>query len=312
MPEELKYPGEEEDQGSVQNVETSKEADQESDAAQEKQEDFQKDLGKLGETAAALALGITGQPVPRPPYSMEEARAHFQEYIAEVDSMFARAKEMVVDNDSTNVDATALGTSAMALYHRIKDTKPKVRGYEDAKEYVGFVDSLESMLCEKLYSTNKKAETIVSLTKAKISAYSAVLEAERLRQEKLEREAREKLDRELKEEFGDKAPAVEGPLISSKRDRTVRTETGSAYATHQWKHEIVDEGLPAKLILELLSLVDANMGKAYEVAKRLDALLRFITISYNTPPIRQAIKDGLRDIEGLRIFEDIGTRFRKV
>lgn len=244
------------------------------------------------------------------PFDLETARARFEEYIIQVDDMFAKAKEMIVNNDRTNVDATSLGTSAMTLYKRINTTKTKVPNYEAAKTYVDTVDSLAAMLTEKLYSTNKKRETIVSITKAKISAYAAVLEAERLRQEAMEREAREKLDKDLKAEFGDKAPKVEAPLISSKRDKTVRTETGTAYAVHSWEFEVLDRDLPTKIIDHVLMLVTPDMGEVYQEAKRLDTLMRFIVIMFEDTRIRKGIKDGIRNVEGLRIFEKTDTRFK--
>lgn len=244
------------------------------------------------------------------PFDLADARAKFEEYIAQVDDMFTKAKDMIVNNDATNVDATALGTSAMTLFKRISTTKSKVPFYEDAKAYVDAVDSLAAMLTEKLYSTNKKRETIVSITKAKISAYAAVLEAERMRQEMMEREARAKLDKDLKAEFGDKAPKVEAPLISSKRDKTVRTETGTAYAVHSWEFEVLDRDLPSKVIDHILMLVTPDMGEVYQEAKRLDALMRFIVVMFEDTRIRKGIKDGIRNVEGLRIYEKTDTRFR--
>lgn len=249
----------------------------------------------------------------RPIFSLREVRIRFDDYIQKVNDMFAKAKAMVVNNDATNVDATELGTSAMALHKKILAVKNQVPFYMEAKEYVSAVDEFAAMLTEKLYSTNKKVETIVSITKAKIGQYSAVLESQRREQEELERKAREDLQKKLDDkakETGTIAPKVEGPLISSKRESTVRTQTGSAYPVHLWDFEVKEPELPKEIITKILSLIEKGENPLYQSAKELDALMSYIVILFEDTRLRKAVKDGVRNIRGVRIFEKIETRFK--
>jgi hypothetical protein len=254
-----------------------------------------------------------GLPDKRPIFSLREARIRFDEYIQKVDDMFAKAKGMVVTNDATNVDATELGTSAMTLHKKISATKNQVLYYMEAKEYVSAVDEFAAMLTEKLYSPKKGIETIVSITKAKIAQYSAVLESQRREQEKLEQDARDELQKKLDDkakETGTIAPKVGGPLISSKRETTVRTPTGSAYAVHLWDFGVEKPQLPRELVQELISLAKTKAPITEGMIKELDALMPYIVILFEDTRLRKAVKDGVRNIQGIRIFEKIDTRFK--
>ncbi len=259
----------------------------------------------------------------RPVFRISDAQAKFDQYIQKVDEMFAQAKAMIVNSDVTNIQATELGTSAMTLYKKINTTKSQIPYYDEASVYVAAVDSLAAMLTDKLYSTSKKKdpktgeiktkETIVSITKQKIAEYAVVLEGLRRKQEALELKARDNLQKTLDdqaEETGTIAPKVGGPLISSKKDTTVRTPTGSAYPTHFWDYKLVNPGHPNALVAKILSLIDANMGELYELAKRLDAIMPFIVIGFEDGRIRKGVLDGLRHLEGIEIFEKTDIRFK--
>ncbi len=250
----------------------------------------------------------------RPSFSIEEARKSLEEYTKIVEDMFSQAKAIIINNDATNVDATRLGTAAMSLFKKIVAAKGQIPYYTEAKEYVDAVDAIATMLTEKLYSTNKKRETVVSITKEKISSYAVVQEGLRREQEALERKAREDLQKKLDEkakETGVEAPKVEAPLIKSKQESTVRTETGSAYATHYWDFEILDRDAPRKLITKLLSLITPELGNLSEISRELDSIMPYLSILYEDTRVRKAIKDGLRNIHpSIRIFEKIGTKFK--
>jgi hypothetical protein len=249
---------------------------------------------------------------------INNAKKRLDQYIKVVEDMFTQAKAIIINNDATNVDATALGTSAMTLYKKIIAAKDQVPYYTEAKDYINAVEAIADMLIDKLYSTNKKKETVVSITKEKISQYAVVQEALRREQEALEKKAREDLQKQLDEKAkatGIEAPKVEEPLIKSRRETTVRTETGSSYGTHRWDFEVLDKDVPQRLLVQLLSLslgvTPEDREGLLEVAKELKAIIPYVVILYEDTRIRKAIKDGLRNIHpSIHIFEKIDTRFK--
>jgi hypothetical protein len=243
------------------------------------------------------------EPLDNPPtlatFDLEGAKERIFFYLGNVNKMYEQAEALVVNSEATNVDATALGTTAMALYNKIRETKIKIPNYLEAKEFVGKVDDFEKMLTEKLYTTSKDKRTVVSITKAKISQYAAVLESERRKQEELAKKAQEKLQQELNEQAkktGTVAPQVQ-PVIIPKKETTVRTETGSAHAVHKWTCKIEDIDLvPVELLRRAMKIEMASK----EGPKALKAV------------IQEEIKKGVRDpgIPGVHIYEDITTSFR--
>lgn len=258
--------------------------------------------------------------------ALVEAKKRFDPYISQVEEMFNRAKGMMIDNDATNVQAAELGTSAMSLFNKIQETRHQVLYYDEAVTYVSTVNALAAMLTDKLYSTSKTIDaetgkkvprqTIVSITKEKIAQYEAIREANRRKQVAIQEKARENLQNELDEQArqtGTVSPKVRKAFVS-KEDPTIRTPTGTAYATHKWTFEVEDRGLPFFLMTKILSLITPEMGELYELAKRLDAIMPYLhpTAMYEDTRIRKAVHDGVRTIEGIKIYEDTGIRFTGV
>lgn len=298
----MKYPEEEKEKESIPS-ETEKHP-----TPAEAQADAQ---SEAGERMAAL----DEKKLPVPSFSIIAAREKFDQYIEKVDEMFAKAKAMIVNSDTTNIQATELGTSAMTLFNKIVATKNQVPYYIEAKEYVSAVDEFAAMLTDKLHSTGKGKETIVSITKAKIAQFAVVLESQRRTQEALEKQARDDLQKKLDfeaDKTGTKAPRVEGPLLSTKRDATVRTKSGAAYAVRTWTFEIEDKDLPRKLVEKILEEFNGEkeMYEVTESVKELNELLPYIDIVWEDTKLRKAVKDGMRNISGIRIFEKIDTRFK--
>lgn len=216
-------------------------------------------------------------------------------YLEQTLKMFEQAEALVVNSEATNVDATALGTTAMAVYNKIREIKKTIPLYVDAKEFVSKVDDLEKMLTEKLYSTSREKRTVVSIMKSKLSQYTAVLESERRKQEEAARKAQEDLQKKLNKEAkktGTVAPVVPDVVIP-KKETTVRTESGSSHAVHKWTHEITD----------LLKIPIKYLQRACQ-SKTGAAALKSV--------IQDDIAQGIRDpgIPGVHIFEEIGTTFR--
>ena len=214
-------------------------------------------------------------------------------YLEQTNRMFEQAEALVVNSEATNVDATALGTTAMAVYNKIREIKKTIPLYVDAKEFVSKVDDLEKMLTEKLYSTSKEKRTVVSIMKQKLAQYASVLESQRRQQEALAKKAQEDLQKKLNadaKKTGTVAPKVQEVIIP-KKEATVRTESGSSHAVHKWVHDITDLG---KVPIELLR-------RAVQLKPGQTALKSVL---------QDEIQKGVRQIEGVRIFEDISMTFK--
>jgi hypothetical protein len=106
------------------------------------------------------------------------------------------------------------------------------------------------------------------------------------------------------------------PLVKSKRETTVRTETGSAYATHRWDFEVLKPEVPRQLVEKILSLRSGSQSSEdlailADVSRELNSIMPYIVILYEDVRIRKAIKDGLRNIHpSIHIFEKIDTKFK--
>jgi hypothetical protein len=263
-------------------------------------------------------------PATRPEFNLEEAKKSFAGYLETVDMMLATAKDLVVNNDKTNADATSSGTSAMALYKKIIAQKEATKLYTEAKDFVARFEAFITMITEKLYSTNKKKETIVSLTKEKIAQYRAVLESDRRKQQLLADQATEGLQTKLDEEAqktGTVAPKVE-PQIIPKKESVVRTESGASYTKKKWTFKVNDPEWHIKLIMLLneiipkLKLENEGMPKRLrDFADELKELAPFLIL--NETKVRRAVIDGRRHIGSLgdegtaiHIYEEIETSYR--
>jgi hypothetical protein len=128
------------------------------------------------------------------------------------------------------------------------------------------------------------AGEIETLLKRKLSAYQAQRELERRKAEEEIRKAQAELYRKQQEEA--KALQVEAPPppapIPIKTETVTRSETGaSAHVRKVWKAEILDESqVPREFCIPDMKLIN------------------------------QAVKGGIREIAGVRIFEDLQTILR--
>lgn len=240
------------------------------------------------------------------------AKAQLVEYVEKVDEMFQKAEALSIDSESTNVQATELGTTAMALFKKLDQKREDLISKPQA--YVKSINSIVKALTEKLYSTKKDDVTVVSMTKEKITQYRAVEEQRRREREQAQQKAadelqkrldkeNEELKRKLQEEAQKKAEQnaiakgqdptkvvvaevkvesiqVVRPVLS-KKGTTTRTETGAAYQKKHWTFKVVDASVVPR---------------------------EYLVVSDNK--VRDAIRGGLRTIPGIEIYEEDSTSFR--
>jgi uncharacterized protein YbaP (TraB family) len=139
--------------------------------------------------------------IPIQVISIELAKVKLNQHLQKVDEMFTQAKGLTVDSDISNEEAVALGTSAKSLFKKIEELRKSL--ISEPQEYVDQINAIAKMLTEKLDTTSKGKETVVSLMKQKITQYSAFVEQQRreaeLAAQKATQEAQKKLDERAKE-----------------------------------------------------------------------------------------------------------------
>lgn len=221
------------------------------------------------------------------PMTLDAVKPKFQPYLIRVREMADEAKAVEVTDDDSLKYAVSLGGDAKKIAKAIEAQRKKV--IQEPSDFVKAVNNFCKLFTEQL----SQAEAVL---KKKISEYQYQQELERRKREEAARKAakelQEKLNREA-EEASRKAqadnpdakpitaPVVQEPIVP-KESNVTRTETGiAAYQRKTWTFEITDE---AQIPREYLKI---DEGK-----------------------IRDAIKMGVREVPGLRIYETSTTVFR--
>ncbi|UJX41734.1 hypothetical protein K9F62_03260 [Desulfovibrio sp. JY] len=214
-------------------------------------------------------------PTPVNPYDMAPVKAALAPYMAKIDAMQEQAAAVDITSDEENTRAIEMGLQAKKLGKAIEDARK--RFVADPGEFVRSVNALAKSFSEKLVG-------IEYGLKRKIGAYQQRKELERRKaEEEARRQAEElqaKLDAEAKAAHVEPVK-IEAPAVP-KASGPVRTAEGTSYQHTEWRFEIQDD---AAIPHEYLMPCEAR--------------------------IRQAVKDGARNIPGIRIFEHTETRFRR-
>ena len=210
-----------------------------------------------------------------PKLDIKKAQAQFSQYSQAIDTMVVKAQTLQVLDEFTNKEAVTMGTQAKKLYNTIEATRKEI-----IEEPNGFVKSINNF-CKEFTLRLKDIETDL---KKKISTFQYEQEMKRREAEKKAREESEKLQKKLEDEAkkkGIEAPVVVTPIVP-KADKVTRTdEGGRSFQKMRWTFEVVDE---------------AKVPREY--------------CKVDPQAIRNAIQLGVREIPGLRIFEEAGTVFR--
>lgn len=217
----------------------------------------------------------TPPPAFRDPYDMDPVRRNLDPYMGKISAMHDQAQALTVTDDDTLTTAAEMAGQSKGLAKAIEDARK--RFVADPNAYIKAVNGLAKSVTEKLAA-------IENGLKRKIGDYQTRKELERRKAEEGARrqaaELQKKLDAEAKaanvEPVKVEAPAVPRPQTM------VRTSEGTAYQHKEWKFEVES---------------DADVPREY--------------LMVDHARIRQAVKDGIRNIPGVRIFEHTETRFRR-
>ncbi|SNR98981.1 hypothetical protein SAMN04488503_2214 [Humidesulfovibrio mexicanus] len=223
-------------------------------------------------------MNITWEPSHAPaaqnPYDLAPVRAKLAVYDAEIDKMVAQTERLMVSDDATNATAVEMANQAKKIDAAIERVRKDL--VLAPNEYVKSVNGLAKGFQGRL-------GTIVASLRGKVGAYAQRIEMERRKAEEAARKAQAELQAKIDAEA--KAAHVEPVQIAApalpKQQTIVRTEAGSATQRKVWKHEITDE---TQVPREYLMVDEAK--------------------------VRQAVKQGVREIPGIRIYEHTEIAFR--
>jgi len=234
----------------------------------------------LEEEQPVEANGYVETPTAMPlgvavPFDLQAAKRAFAPYGAKLAEVKANADSLRVRDDASATVATAIAGDVKRLSKSIDQRRKEL--VDEPNAYVKAVNSMAKMFTEP-------AGQIERLLKDKLSGYQAQRELERRKQEEEIRKAQAELYRRQQEEA--KTANVEPPPppvpIPIKAETVTRSDTGaSAHVRKVWKAEIVD---------------------AAQVPREF--------CSPDMKLINEAVKGGIREIQGVRIFEDLQTILR--
>jgi hypothetical protein len=205
---------------------------------------------------------------------MDRIKVELKPYSDQIDQMVQLAQNHAVTDEDTEKAAVSMGVQAKKLKGTIESKRKEV--VKNPNEFVKSVNSFCKGFTDRLGS-------IETGLKGKISDYQYRIELERRKAEEEARKAQMELQRQMDEEAkkaGVEAPKLPDPVIPEK-SKSTRTEDGSASQRKEWTFEIEDE---AKVPREYLVL--------------------------DTQKVRTAVRMGVREIPGIKIYERTTTVFR--
>lgn len=205
---------------------------------------------------------------PRSALDLEGAKRAFEPYKRRISEMQQQADALEIRDDSGEKQAVDAAAQAKKLVNALEDQRKSV--IADPDKFVRSVNSFVRTFRQPL-------DNVVNTLRLKIGTFQYEKELERRKiQKAMEEEARklqEKLDAEAKEAGIELPPVM--PVPAPRPDSITRTEAGaSASIRTQWTGEIIEPG---------------KVPREY--------------CSPDQSKISQAVKAGVRQIPGVKIFE---------
>lgn len=249
-------------------------------------------------------------------FDLAAVKLALEPYRSEIVKMSLQAKAIHITDEPSQVAAVELGTTIRNLKNQVERVrKATVQPFNDhvkdvnnlAKSFIDPLDTGERDLKGKIstYQTKLRLEQERKAAEAREAARKVqeAYEAEQrvIREEALRKvlEAQEEMRRkEEAGEYDEKHAALERTIAEETEaaaapiqvavapvipeiPKAVRTETGSAHQRMAWEFKVIDKSMVPPEYL----MVDEKA-------------------------IRQAVKAGIRQIRGVRIFEQASTTFR--
>ena len=210
-------------------------------------------------------------PPPRPPlamYDVATVKAQLAPYDQKIDGLVTQAKAIEVKDEASNIMAVELAGGSKKLNKAIEDARKRFT--QPALDYKRAVDGLAKGYQDRLTA-------IETILKGKLREYQNRVEMERRKAEEAARQAAIELQKKIDAEA--KAAHVEpvqvAPVVIPQVQKTTRTEQGSMSFREVWKFDVV---------------TPAEVPRTY--------------LMVDETRIRQAVKAGIREIPGVKIFMD--------
>jgi len=213
------------------------------------------------------------EPAP-PTLSLEPVRDALAVYAVPIQEMAAEAAALVVNSPESNLNAVEMAGQVKKFDKVLEEGRVKYT--RPAHEYLKGINGLIKPFQAKL-------KEIEDGLKAKISQHQVRVELEQRKAEEAARKAQAELQTQLEadaKKAGVEAPKLE-PAVIARFDPATRTESGTAYQRTTWEFEIEDgTKVPGEY-----KIVDERL-------------------------IREAVRAGVRQIPGVRIYQKTQTQIR--
>jgi hypothetical protein len=242
-----------------------------------------KEFAEKGRAAQAAADELTGAEKngnngqALTPVSLDLAivRPRFDEYLERVSLFEKSAQALEVKDEETREQAANLAGGAKKLIKAIDGRTKEIIGPAD-----GFIKSVRAFAGK----FTDRLKSAADLAGKKELRFIELQEMKRREAEKLAQEAAAKLQKQIDKEAKKKGiePVQVLPPVVPETQTTARTEAGiTSFTVKTWDFEIVD---------------DSDVPRLF--------------CSADPKKIREAIKNGAREIRGVRIFEKTEIRHR--
>lgn len=204
------------------------------------------------------------------PFDIEQAKAELSVHEEAIKQMLEQSKEHQITDETSNKAAIQMGLQAKKLSKKIK-----AMGADKTKEHRDFVSAVRNMV--KLYTD--MLDSIETGLKAKFREYSRIKEMERREAEKKAQEVAKRLQEKVNKEAEEKGiePVQVPDVALPEKQQPVRTEEGSASVRKRWTWD----------------KESVDFAQVPDEYKTIDAVA-----------INRAIRAGLRNIPGIRIYQE--------
>jgi hypothetical protein len=224
------------------------------------------------------------------PFDLTPVKKLFAKHDAQIAEFVEQATALEINNQDDNAKAVEMMGSITKLKKRI-DTVRK----EKTAPYFNFKKNVDGLA----KGFTSRLDNVLKVLNPKVTAWQQEQERIRLEEERKAREEAARLAKEAEEEArklqaaadaeaaatGQESVKVDAPVVAPpvvpKADAVTRTDAGAAHVRKTWAFEIED---PTKVPAEYL-MVDERK-------------------------VREAVKQGIREIPGVRIYEDAKTVIR--
>lgn len=213
-------------------------------------------------------------PVPVDIYSLQPVQDQLEQFKAVIAAMVQEAQTITVHDPDTAKTAVSLGSKAKKKGKEIEAARKDIVGPHN--DFVSAVNRLAKDCSGPL-------SQIEMILKKKINEYETRQRLELAKAQEVARREAARIQAEIDanaQAAGVKAPVVVAPVLPE-APAAIRTEEGSASQRKEWTFEVVDpQAVPRDYLL-----VDERA-------------------------IRDAVRRGIRQIQGVNIFEHTKTIFR--